>query len=123
MILECLPMNLTVCKLREMKAVDFAQSFVFVAKTAEELSLVCETEKIPGGVIEKESGWRALKIVGMLDFGLVGIIAKITSILAAQSIAVFVVSTFNTDYVLIKEASLATAVESLRAQGYTCLGR
>ena len=91
-----------VCKIKDIKEVDFSRAFVFLSKTNEEISLVCEADCVPAGVISIEKGWRAFRVAGVLDFGLVGIIAKITAVLAEAGISVFVVSTFDTDYVLLK---------------------
>lgn len=90
----------------------------FFSKTAEELSLVCPETDLPATVLQCERGWRALKICGALDFTLVGILAKISSLLANAGISIFAVSTYNTDYILIKEAHLQKAAAALRTNGY-----
>jgi len=91
---------------------------VFLAKTDDELSLVCESACAPADALAAEPGWKALKISGVLDFGLVGIIAQIASILAAAEISVFVVSTYNTDYILIKSENFDRGVQTLLQHGY-----
>lgn len=93
----------SVCKVKDITRVDFTRPFVFLSKTDEEISLVCETDYIPENATHAEHGWRAFRVDGMLDFGLVGIIASITQRLARAGISVFVISTYNTDYVLLKE--------------------
>ena len=68
--------------------------------------------------IAREDGWRAFRIEGVLDFGLVGILAGIASLMAENGIAIFAVSTFNTDYVFLKEEHLQTALQILVKNGY-----
>lgn len=95
-----------------------ADAAVFFSKTAEELSLVCPETDLPAAVLQCERGWRALKICDVLDFALVGILAKISSLLANAGISIFAVSTYNTDYILIKESHLQKAAAALRTNGY-----
>lgn len=121
MTLKLLEQAFTVCKVTSLAGVDFTQPYVFVAKTDDELSLVCESRAVPQNTTEVEAGFRGLKICGVLDFSLIGIIAKISAILAEHRISVFVVSTFNTDYILVKEESLATAISELDKAGYVLL--
>jgi hypothetical protein len=88
-----------------------------ITRTAEELSMVCAAEAIPAGVRAKR-GWRCLRAVGRLDFSTTGILASISDPLAAAKISIFVISTYDTDYVLVPGQALATAVECLRAAGH-----
>jgi len=73
---------------------------------------------VPKYTIMRENGWRAFRIAGVLDFSLVGILARIASLLAEQGIPIYAVSTFNTDYVFVKEELLQTAVDTLSSHGY-----
>lgn len=113
-----LPQDFTVCKITDPAGVNLADEFLFLARTDEELSLVCETKSVPANVIAAETGWKGLKIAGALDFSLVGIMAGIAGCLAAAGISLFVVSTYNTDYIFLKEKVFAEAVRTLRSQGY-----
>lgn len=108
----------SVCKVRNIDSIDLSQEFCFVGKTDEEISVVCKTEAAPLDVIEKEDGWRAFRIEGVLDFSLIGILAKISTILAQNQIGIFVVSTYNTDYVLVKEENFDRALQLLQNEGY-----
>lgn len=92
-------------------------SFVSVTRTEEELSVVCPEEVVPVDVAQ-ERGWRALKLEGPFEFSIVGILASIAAPLAEAGVAIFALSTFDTDYVLIKGEQLETAVSILRGQGY-----
>ena len=119
MELQELPYDLSVCKVRELRANDISADFFFVGKTDEELSLVCETRLAPEDVLEREDGWRAFRIQGVLDFSLVGVLAPIADVLAENEIGIFVVSTFNTDYVLVKRDQFERALDLLACAGYT----
>lgn len=122
MELERLPYRLTVCKVASMDDIDLHDDILFIGKTDEELSLVCATEKTPAKTIEREDGWRGLRIRGTLDFSLVGILSKLSSILAQSGIGIFAISTYNTDYILVKEEAFGRALEALRAEGYSVAG-
>lgn len=90
----------------------------FAARTMDEASLVCETGFAPQGCCAREDGWRGLRVVGQLEFSLVGILAGITNTLAAAGVSVFCISTYDTDYVLVKAGQLETAVRALKCAGY-----
>ena len=98
---------------------DWAQqgSFYTVSKTPEELSIVCETCLVPEK-IQAESEWRIIKVEGPLDFALVGILANLSGILAERGISIFAISTFDTDYLLVKNKDLSQAIIALRDVGH-----
>lgn len=115
------PGRLSVCQLPADSALPAwaaSAAFVAVTRTAEELSLVVP-EALAPAEIKQEAGWRCLKVHGPLGFGLTGILASILEPLAKARISVFAVSTFNTDYVLIKETNAEAAVAALRTSGHT----
>lgn len=122
MELLCIPGEFTVCRVSELTAETLAQDFVFAARTDEELSLVCRTEAAPAETLAREDGWRAFRIRGVLDFSLIGILAPIAQLLAEKRIGIFAVSTFNTDYILVKAAQFCAAMEALKQAGYTVSG-
>ena len=93
-----------------------------VTRTAEELSVVCEEALVPPGT-RAETGWRALMIEGPFDFALTGILLAVARPLAEAGIGIFAVSTFDTDYVLVKAERLESAIEALRDAGHTVLQR
>ena len=123
MELKTLPYHLTVCKVADASAVDFSKEFYFVGKTDEEFSLVCRTEDTPLHTIEREDGWRGFRIQGTLDFSLIGILSKLTGILAENHIGIFAVSTYNTDYILVKEEHYAHALRLLADAGYRIISK
>ena len=108
----------SVCRLPDASEVDFAREFCFLGKTDEELSLVCETEAVPENAHIREDGWRAFRIEGTLDFSLIGILAKISGILAEKRIGIFAVSTYNTDYIFTKKENFKRALDALARAGY-----
>ncbi len=91
--------------------------FVSLTISGGEVSLVCEEEKSPENCTA-ETGWRALKIKGPLDFSLVGILAEIAAVLAQAGVSLFAVSTYETDYILVKQHSLQRAIDALTEKGH-----
>lgn len=119
MTLELLPQKFSVCQIENPDQADLTAPFTFLSRTDEEISLVCESEKAPKDALKREDSWRGLRIAGPLDFSLIGILAKIAGLLAAQKISIFALSTYNTDYVLVKEEKLSAALNTLKKSGYT----
>lgn len=91
--------------------------FLSITRTQEELSVVCSEESIPND-IKCEKDWRILKIEGPLDFSLVGILASISTVLAQKKISIFAVSTYDTDYILVKNKDIDSAIAALTSEGY-----
>lgn len=123
--LKTLAGNLAVCRLEPGAALP-AWAFghgplCSVTRTPEELSVVCGEQAVPAG-IRCERGWRALKVQGPLDFGLTGILNALSAPLAQAGISIFAVSTFDTDYLMVREAHLEAALAALRAAGHTIGG-
>lgn len=118
MKLQMIPCAFSVCKIRDISCADFSREHCFLGKTDEEISLVCETEAVPEDVLVRDDGWRALRICGVLDFSLIGILAGISAVLAQAGVGIFAVSTYNTDYILFKEENLPRALAALEAAGY-----
>ena len=110
-----------VCRLQPDESVpDWASAGAFytISKTIEELSIICQVSLIPDG-IQVELGWRVMKVEGPLDFALIGILAELSGTLADRGVSIFAVSTFDTDYLLVKEKDYKNAVEALRDAGHT----
>jgi hypothetical protein len=118
MELKKIPYDLTVCKVADASALDLTKDFYFIGKTDEELSLVMPTEETPAETTERDDGWRAFRIQGVLDFSLIGILSKISGLLADAKIGIFAVSTYNTDYVLVKKENYDQALAVLADAGY-----
>ena len=114
-----IPYRLTVCKVADISGIDLNTDFYFIGKTDEELSLVCRTEDTPTMAIERDDGWRGFRIRGILDFSLIGILSKLSGILAEHKIGIFAVSTYNTDYILVKEENFEHALKILSSEGYS----
>ena len=110
--------DFSVCKVEDYSSVNFESDYCFVGKTDEENSLVCITEHVPANVIEREDGWKAFRIQGVLDFSLIGILSKLSTLLAENGIGIFAISTFNTDYILTKKHDYERAINILSSAGY-----
>lgn len=122
MELKIIPNKLTVCKVKDIADIDMSADLYFIGKTDEELSLVCKTEDAPPKTIERDDGWRGFRIQGVLVFSLIGILSKLSGILAEHKIGIFAVSTYNTDYILVKEENFERALTVLAEEGYTIAG-
>jgi hypothetical protein len=94
-----------------------AGDFFSVSRTADELSVVCRQDTVPEGTT-CERGWRCLRVAGTLPFSVVGILAALTAPLADAGVSVFALSTFDTDYLLLKADDLGRAVDTLRRHGH-----
>lgn len=92
-------------------------TFFSITKTSSELSIVCAEEYIPKE-IKCEKDWRILKIQGPLDFSLIGILSSISTILAQKGISIFAISTYDTDYILVKSKDIDDAIEALTNEMY-----
>ena len=113
-----------VCKLPPGSAIPpwaTAGDLFSVARTVDELSVVCRQEAVPSGTLA-EVGWRCLRVAGAMPFTLIGVLASLTRPVAAAGVGVFVVSTFDTDYLFVKEAEVRVAVAALRRAGHLVEG-
>ena len=113
-----LPYELTVCKLRSAGGIDLTADYCFIGLTDEEISLVCRTECTPPDTVVREDGWCGFRIGGTLDFSMTGILSGISAVLADNGIGIFAISTYNTDYILVKGECFSKAAEVLEAAGY-----
>ena len=98
----------------------FNEEFFSITKTEDELSIVCLQDKIKDDVL-CERNWKVLKIEGPLDFSLIGILSKISTLMANNNISIFAISTYDTDYILIKEESIDKAIELLINNNYNVI--
>ena len=121
MELELLPIEFSVCKVSDYSGVDPETPFTFICRTDSERSLVCPTAYVPSEAVERVDGWRAIRITGQLDFSLVGILQGVLSVLSGKGIPVFAVSTFDTDYFLVRSEHLEPSVSALESAGYRVL--
>ena len=119
MVLKKIAYDLTVCKVQNLSDIDMTAGFYFIGKTDEVLSLVCKTDDTPVNTIERDDGWKGFRIQGILDFSLIGILSRLSGILADHKIGIFAVSTYNTDYILVKKENFDRALNILASEGYT----
>lgn len=117
--IEPLPYDFSVCKVEDYSKVDLSALFTFPQRTDEENSLVCLTENVPANITEREDEWNAFRIKGTLDFLLIGILSGIATVLAEKTIGIFAISTYNTDYILVKKTDFQRAIDVLKQKGYT----
>lgn len=114
MIIEKVNGIYAICKLKNNIELKITDGLFFYAKTEDEISLVCDIINIPSDAICVEKSYKAFRVAGSLDFDLTGIISKISDVLANNGIPIFVVSTFDTDYVLVKEEYYMQSYELLK---------
>lgn len=120
LILTLVPVRLAVCRLaagEPIPAWAVLGSFFSITRTADELSIVCPERLAPVDV-QAERGWRALKVAGPLDFALTGILSGLSGALAKAGISLFAISTYDTDFVLVRAADLDGAITALEVAGY-----
>jgi predicted glycoside hydrolase/deacetylase ChbG (UPF0249 family) len=119
--LDLFPERYAVCRLpadRPWPSAPQGSGLYSLTRDAEWLSVVCAERELPDGA-QVENGWRAVRVRGPLDFGLVGILADLTSALANARISLFALSTFETDWLLVRDGDLEGALAALRAAGHT----
>ena len=121
MTLQLLNQTFTVCQLNSIAEADLSAPFTFLARTDEEISLVCPIDHCPACAKNRQDGWKCLRVAGVLDFSLIGILARIADCLAKARVPLFAVSTYNTDYILFREQHEPAALNALKAAGYDIL--
>ena len=123
--LTLLPDVYAICRLESSAAVPAwalgATGFVSITRTGDELSIVCAEASVPDGV-QSARGWRCLCVAGPLDFALVGVLASLVAPLAAVGISIFAISTYDTDYLLIRQLDIAAALHELHVAGHIVQG-
>ena len=118
--LEVLPWPLAVCRLgadTPLPEWALSSAFLSITRTSDEVSVVCPQEAVPPEV-RCEKGWRCLRVEGPLDFSEIGVLASLTSVLAAAGVSLLAISTFDTDYLLVGETDLERTVTAMRGVGH-----
>ncbi len=110
--------SFSVCKAVDFSEIDPSERFNFISATDEENSLICLTENVPKNVTDRIDNWRALRIQGILDFSLIGILSELLGLLAQARISVAAVSTYNTDYIFVKNCDLQKAIDTFKNANY-----
>ena len=118
MELKKIDYNVSVCRVNDYSQTDFDSEYCFIGKTDEEKSLVCLTDNVPSNATVCDNGWKAFRIQGILDFSLIGILSRISTLLADNKIGIFAISTYNTDYILVKQENYDKALDILLKAGY-----
>jgi hypothetical protein len=118
MELKIIQSEFAICKVQNLSEIKYEDDFYFIGKTDEEISLVCSIDSLPRNIIECDKPWKAFRIEGVLDFSLIGILSKLSTLLAENNIGIYAVSTFNTDYILTKTENFDRAIHVLQEAGY-----
>lgn len=118
MRLKILEPDFSICQVRNLSCVNYRDDIFFIAKTDKEMSVVCKTSFVPGNASARSDGWKMITVDEKLDFSAIGIIANISRIMAENQISVIVQSTYDTDYIMIKEQHLIIAIRALSEAGY-----
>lgn len=118
-----LPGSFSICRLdAEAPVPEWASGEISsITRTPDELSIVCSQDDVPDG-IRCETGWRCLRLAGQFDLSEFGVLSSLTKPLAKAKLSLFVVGTFDTDYLLVKNAELDSVVQALTAAGHTVQG-
>jgi len=116
--IESLEGAFAICKVEDYTLANLEAPFCFACKTDQERSLVCLESDVPGNATHIDGGWRAFRVKGQLDFALTGILAGIARVMADASIGIFAVSTYDTDYILVKAGQFERAANALERAGY-----
>ena len=118
MRLEVVEGEFSVSKVSGMHEVNLAVPWLFIGRTDAEISVVCLSAHAPVHCLAREDGWRAFRVAGQMDFGLTGVLAGLATMLAQASVSIFALSTFDTDYILVKKENLSKALEALASAGH-----
>ena len=118
--IEILPDTFSICRLAPDAILpEWAQGdFVSITRTPRELSVVCRRGAVPNDV-RCDTGWKCLRLAGQFDLTKVGVLASLTEPLAVANVSVFVIGTFDTDYLLVKNACLDSAIKALEEAGHS----
>lgn len=122
MSMELIDGEFSICKTADLSCVDPGMDFCFTGRTDRESSLVCRTRDVPGDVLSRDDGWRMMRVAGVLDMSLVGVLSVISSALAGAGVPMFAISTYDTDYILVKAEMLDRAMLALERAGYSMEG-
>lgn len=119
MVLHILEGIFSICKIKDVRNINWDSKYIFLGKTDDEISLVCDAREVPSNATDIDNDWKGFRVAGELEFSLIGIIAKISAILSDNNISIFVVSTYNTDYIFVKSKDFDCAINILIVNGYT----
>ena len=117
-MLEFLEPEFSICKMDRPLSPITDSEFLFYGRTDGEVSLVCPTTDVPSDTLKRDDGWMAFRVSGTMDLSLIGVLSGITKVLADNSIGVFVISTFDTDYILVRKGNAERTIDVLSLAGY-----
>jgi hypothetical protein len=118
MRLQKLTQDFTVCQVEKIDTASLTGEFWFLAKTDDEISLICESSHTPADTIKADTGWKAVRVEGKVEFASIGVLANIAATLEYVGISIVAVSTYDTDYVFMKEKHFAKGIKALIDNNY-----
>ena len=118
MRIEVIDKTFSISKVKNINNLDFNQEFLFVSKTDNEISIVHDKDYKLENVTEESNYWKTFRVDDVLDFNLVGIIKKISTLLANNNIPIFIASTYDTDYIMVMEENFNKALRLLKENNY-----
>lgn len=118
MKIKVLKHSFSICKVNDLNQINLTDKYCFIAKTDEEISVICSTRHAPQETCARSDGWRAFRLEGPLDLSLVGILSGITQLLEEHKIPLIAVGTYTTDYILVKKENLEQTLLLLEDQDY-----
>ena len=110
--------DITICTLNSPADADLSKDFYFLSSTSRETTLVCNTDDVPANTVKRSDGWKACVIDEELEFSKVGIMAELSGILEKKSIPLYALSSYSTDYILVKELHFEEALFAFAEKGY-----
>jgi len=117
MTLQILKETYAVCRLDDVAELPKGAEFLSLTVSSDEISLVCSKRHVPPCAIA-QTGFAAMRIKGVLDFSMTGVLARISGILAKEEISIFAISTYDTDYIFVRQDDLEKSIKALEANGY-----
>ena len=109
--------TLSIFQVHSLEDIDLSIKPLHIGVTDDEISVVAPTNTVPSNTINRNDGWKMFKVEGVLDFSMVGIVSSISGVLARANLSIFSISTYNTDYILVKNNNLDKAIKALNAAG------
>jgi hypothetical protein len=118
MRLQKLSQDFTVCQLEKIELAHLTGDFWFLAKTDDEVSLICESAHTPADTIKTDAGWKAVRIEGKVEFTTIGVLANLTATLERVGVSIITVSTYDTDYIFMKAKNFDKGIKALEDNDY-----
>ena len=109
--------TLSIFQVHSLEDIDLSIKPLHIGVTDDEISVVAPTNTVPSNTINRNDGWKMFKVEGVLDFSMVGIVSSISGVLARANLSIFSISTYNTDFILVRNDRLNEAIKALNTAG------